>query len=598
MSLADLITDIENETWKITEDTDLTTVIRIKEELAACEQNEARAKLFGDARQLADVIIKKYLALDQEDRQKMADVYETEECFERIGALLPSQRHRFLKILGNRNFLLLRQISNYNRLIPILEEYIHHVETSPNIKVGNSSLLYYLYNYPLVGEEANSSTSKSLARFIMYNFVKNKKMSNTNKRAVFKSLTYGVPEDLKQRVKDAMSLLPVRKKILENYVYYISNDFNLNMAYASLRFYLSNFNLDGKRVTKASKQSLNSFTAFDFKKNKTIKKITSWSIFNSLTYRISVKLRKKVRNAMTLLPIRKRILENYLSYINNTPNAEPRKLTLSYYMFNFNMIGKPVESMGPESLMNLYYYDFCKGQKVRSTNLAKAVTSMLYSVKDEDLIAKVRKYNPRNNIELPSLAIRTKVLRLYVKRMRNRGNCTWQTLTEYLRSHSISGREVEPNTGKSLALWTTFNFIEGRKWRKKEKKDHLASLAYGINDTQLINEINSYNSKVKTTKITHEDREKVLRQYVRYNRSSENRIQSIPAYLDTHNMDGQPVKRKRRDSLTTWNNRNFAEQRQWRPHEERDHIRSLLYGIKNQRLVKKVKLYNSGQLAA
>ena len=49
------------------------------------------------------LIIDKYLALDQEDRQKMADVYQREECFNKIGALHPSVRKKGLRILNPRS---------------------------------------------------------------------------------------------------------------------------------------------------------------------------------------------------------------------------------------------------------------------------------------------------------------------------------------------------------------------------------------------------------------------------------------------------------------------------------------------------------------
>jgi len=71
MTLCELVTQMENGDFTSVNTIDPLLAMQISEEISASRENKARAKFFADVRKLNDMMIGKYLAVDQEDRQKI-----------------------------------------------------------------------------------------------------------------------------------------------------------------------------------------------------------------------------------------------------------------------------------------------------------------------------------------------------------------------------------------------------------------------------------------------------------------------------------------------------------------------------------------------
>ena len=208
----------------------------IVEELAQCKESDVQKALFDDTRILADHIIEPYLSLDREDKLNMAEAYQTEECFQIIGGIHSHTQSNLKRSLGDSNLWLLSFISNYSRLIPILQNYIRYIEGNETLSRRFSSLAHYLCNRNIEGRRVKKSSKESMQSFYEYDFRNNSIFKKIDAKSVLESMTYGIPEELKQRVLDVASLLPQRIKALENYVKYVEENENLKKTNSSLSY--------------------------------------------------------------------------------------------------------------------------------------------------------------------------------------------------------------------------------------------------------------------------------------------------------------------------------------------------------------------------
>src|ERR1035437_7220090 len=87
MVLREMIKKIEDNDASGLQPGDYGIAVQIFDELAGCHQEPNRANPFGDARNLADWIIKEYLRLDGSSRRSMGIAYTHEWALQTIGGL-------------------------------------------------------------------------------------------------------------------------------------------------------------------------------------------------------------------------------------------------------------------------------------------------------------------------------------------------------------------------------------------------------------------------------------------------------------------------------------------------------------------------------
>ena len=133
MSLCELINRFESGEVSDT-DLDHALAVNVAEELAQVEENEQQAVLFGDVRILADHLIEQYLVLDQADKARMTEVYVGEKIFQKIGGIQNSKKKKLKEKLGDKNLNLLLHISNYSKLVPIIESYARFIGGADHIR--------------------------------------------------------------------------------------------------------------------------------------------------------------------------------------------------------------------------------------------------------------------------------------------------------------------------------------------------------------------------------------------------------------------------------------------------------------------------------
>jgi len=271
----------------------------IVEELAQCKENELQATLFGDARKLADHIIEEYLCLGREDKLKMAETYK-KEFSELLGGISSGKRKHLQVVLGKTNLNFLLQISNYSKLVSILENYIEYVKTSKTNLLRSYQLSYYLYNHNTKGKKVERGSKNSMKKLYEYDIKNNKIFNKKNNSLLFDSMTWGISEKVMEEMIDARSILKPRIKILESYLANLERNTNLKISNSSLQLYLATHDIDGNKLEKNKRNSLQSFIHYDFKNNQD-GKTNGFSLLESITFRVPDNLRKKVFDTATLL---------------------------------------------------------------------------------------------------------------------------------------------------------------------------------------------------------------------------------------------------------------------------------------------------------
>ncbi len=543
------------------------------EELAQCEENELQRNIFNDAKILSDGIIERYLKLDREDKLKIAEIYENEGCFKEIEGLNPSSKSRLTNNLGKQNLELLFYISNYSKITPILENYCDWIENSTDINPSQASLSNYLVNYNDNGERVERNSGDSLFSLFRFNFKEGRMHNSVNSKKVFASLTYGVSETLKEKVREAESLLPLRIKALENYCELIENSDKINPKQASLLNYLTTHNLEG------NKGSLISWSYYDFKKRKKIEKNEYNTLIKLLTYGVPKNLKKRVKEAETLLPLRIKVLENYCELIENTCPT-PGKTVLPGYLRSHNINGDEVDFDSKESINSWRQYDFKEMTSLKKSNSKICLESITHGVP--------RKLKKKVEEAENLLPLRIKVLENYIKWViENNPSIKQIRLMNYLINHDINGDAASRGSEESLSSFCVYDFKE-RKEIKINSDTCFNSICYGVSE--------DLKTKVEETECLLPLRIKVLKNYCNwFEKTDRSKSKStLDYYLNNHNLQGNKVKRNE-CSLYKWLSTDFIEKKQLKTKDPKSIIKSLTYRIKDQELVEKVRKYALGK---
>jgi len=485
MTICDMISRFEARTPT---DTDIEHELagRVIEELGKCKESPEQAVLFTDARKVADHLLEQYLKLDQDDKAKMAEVYATEECFNKIGGFNGALRKRFHHILADDVINLLGQISDYLQIIPMLESYIEFTKTQGAKGVRHSTLIHFLLNYNVGGEKINSGDRGSLALCYRRDFIKGIKIKEKTKKSIFESLTWGVPEKLREKVRDASSLINVRIRVLENYLKYSEGQDEININNSTLAYYLTNHNIDGEFVGKLGEGSLYLFYIYDFKKGETFKHEgrgnNHISTFNSITFGVPGELKQRVADALSLLPVRERVLKNYCKFVENS-DFSVNNLSLSYYLRKYNLRGEKVSKI-PDSMYSLYVYDSRNQRRVKKSENVCVMESMTFGVVDE-----IKK----RVMDAMSLApLRKTLLENYVGWCEQGHPGSKKTnISSYLISHDFSGKKVKQR-GKSCVRIYTYDFTRMKQTNRITKKSLFNSITYRIRDETLLAKVKKY----------------------------------------------------------------------------------------------------------
>ncbi len=172
--------------------------------------------------------------------------------------------------------------------ISILKNYIQYVKESDDLKHNQSSITYYLTNFSFDGVRVGLASSDSMNSFRCYDFkdmVYNKK---GGEEAVFDSMTYLIPEDLKEEVLDAKSLVFQREKALRTYVQFVEENKERESHFFSLGLanYLISHNQHGEKVLTSTTDSMAVLYLNDFRTASRRKDMSKESLVASMTYRI------------------------------------------------------------------------------------------------------------------------------------------------------------------------------------------------------------------------------------------------------------------------------------------------------------------------
>ena len=454
----------------------------ISTEIIDCLENEAQAVLFTDVLKVSETIIEKYLSLEREDKVKMAQLYCQEEHFKKIGGIFTATKKRFRNELSEESLTLLLQISNYSKITSVLENYIKYIETSENIAIRNSTLQQYLKTHDIKGKYVEK-ISESLQWLIQYDFRNNCKPNNFTNKGTLESLIFGVPNELRERVENATSLLPVRIRILENYVTHIESGNELCPSSSSLANYIRTHNLKGEEV-KRGNGAMSAFRERDFKNNEALKKPDNKSILESLICGVPEDLKIKVTEAEILLSLRIRILRDYVNYIENNDDLNLRNSSLFYYLKTHNLKKENVEYNSEFSLRELVCYDFEKKQGLEKKNRQNILKSLTYGVPDE-----LKKKATEGESLLP---LRVRILKNYIRRVEKNKSLVPETLAKYLRTHNTTGERVGYCNEESMNNLGDFDFKNYCKLRNRDRNSTLESFTYGVQDQELVAKVRQY----------------------------------------------------------------------------------------------------------
>ena len=386
----------------------------------------------------------------------------------------------------------LLHISNYPKLIPILKNYltyidVNYIRNNKNLKFKHTYLTYYISNYNIKGIKV--SRDKSLLSLYQYDFQNNEIFKTQGKtqglKSLLKSLIWGLPNELKQSVIDATSLLHKRKKILENYIYYISQSQHIIPSTSSLGHFLNHYNINGKKVKICSPMSLKSYYRYDFRKGKDFKKWNDKEVAESLCLGVSKELKQEVKKAQSLLPVRIKILNNYVNYVENNPDIRLTQATLNSYCrthnlaskkIKDNLVSKKVKEYPPKSMYTFTRFDFknnCQFKMIGKTISQKKIFDSLTYEVPKDLKQKVQDAQSL-------LHIRKRILNNYVEYVEKNNPNSPIGLSNYLSDHSMRERVVKTNTKESLARFCLYDFRKSGYFEKRTSKDIFLSLTYNI----------------------------------------------------------------------------------------------------------------------
>ncbi len=479
MELCDLITEIEHEDFSHAQEADFSLVGNIMNEIEIAKENPARAKLFGDARQLNDVIIEPYLRLDEVVKQEMAELYEREGCFQTIGGMQHTTRKRLGRHIEGKNVQLIEQISNYSKLIPIIRRYIKYVLKSPNPGVRKCSLTRYLLNHDINGKPSRGSNSLKI--ILRYDFKHNKGSPSQTIEECFQSITYGLSNALVKVAREAMELLPVRIRILENYVSYVNKLINPDPSNTDLMKYFYSFSAHDKRV-KRVKDSCYSIFNYDFSVGKEISlvKVT----IESLCHGLPADLKNRVINAKNLLEKRRKVMKNYVWWVNNLERPMPSDIGLNKYLSTHDEDGNILDNRDHNSLYTWYYCDFKRSslhaihnEKIDRTSVFESLT---YGFSDE------LKQQVKDALTLKKF--RKNLLINYVRKAEETGKYAFLS---YLKNYNLVGNPVS-HSKERIEKFVYGLFLFAPKMKSRSVVSLIDKLAFDIEDKELIEKVRQY----------------------------------------------------------------------------------------------------------
>jgi len=468
--------------------------------------------------------------------------------------------------------------------IKILENYVYYIDNTPTLSISNSGLPYYFDNHNFKGDRVKKDSRDSLRSFYIYDFVNRKKIDKPSDAAAFESLTHGIPEELKQRVRDAMSLLPVRIRILENYTKYVDSTHTLKIKNLTLNNYLCSHNLKGRKVRYGRGGSLVRFYMYDFVNNRIMNKFSIEAAFQSLTHGVPEELKQRVRDYMSLLPIRIKILENYANYVENAPNLKKDNSTLSYYFRHHNIKGKKIREGSRNSLINLYGYDFINNTVMDKVNPQSAFEPLTFGIPD------ALKQRVRNAMTL--LPFRIKILENYIEYVEDGPNPRHSNLAYYLFNYNLKGKKVKTGSANSLTRFYYYDHNINREF-KLSIEAAFQSLTYGVPE--------ELKQRVRDAMSMLHVRKRILENYVHYIENTPNlkvKSRTLGNYMGYHDINGRKVQYGCKDSLINFYKHDFITNRRMVKADRELAFKSLTYGIQDQELVAKVRRYAFGKIAA
>ncbi len=481
MELCDLITEIERGDFSHAQEADFSLVGNIMSEIEVAKENPARARLFRDAKQLNDVIIEPYLRLDEAVKQEMAEVYEQEKCFRRLGGIQSETKLRLEHKIGKENLLLIGHISNYSKLITMIQNYISWVENYQNPNPRDMSPIQYFGCHNIIGQKVPKHRKGSLKAIHTYDFKNGMTKKNQNKTAIINSLLYGIPEKLKTKFMDATALIPVRKKILDNYLAWTQQFSEPTSGQFKLTSYLSTHSLDGQRVKAMSMESLCNFSLFNFRTWKRQKFDSQELVIDSLCFGLNEEYRELIFNTAKMVPQRIQILRNYNKWVLNNMDLKPgSSVSFIKYLRTHSQSGEEVDVGSKGSLTSFSIYDF----KLDKTRSEFDFDSFSYSL---PILLKEETYD-----SMALVSHRIKILKDYVSWVEEQKGEKSSLLT-YLHTHDIHAR-LGKSRGEinNLRAFSEWNFCKGKRQIKQNHQTIFESLIYLIKDSELVEKVRKY----------------------------------------------------------------------------------------------------------
>ena len=377
-----------------------------------------------------------------------------------------------IRVKGTESLLSLR--------VKILESYVRYIESGEGVIPSTSSLAYYLRNHTIKGEKVKSDSRGSLSNLTHYDFRKGKQTNRGDNRSVLESMIYNVSADLKKKVEEAESLLSLRIKILKNYLAYINSGKDVIPSCSSLAYYLRSRNTKNEKVDGRGKDSMLTLATYDFEKSCILNKHDNKSILESITYGVPAELKKKIVEAECLLPLRVKILKDYIRY-TETDDINPGGSSVSYYLRNYNIDGLKVERESQESMRALAAHDFERDQLLERTDSKSILKSIIHGL-PEELKIKVEEAESL-------LPLRKKILKNYVRFVETTEKES--NIGMYMRSHNTKGEKViqRRDSMHTLSLW---DYKNNCRLNHLNNLSILRSFTHGIQDQDLVAKVRQY----------------------------------------------------------------------------------------------------------
>ncbi len=421
--------------------------------------------------------------------------------------------------------------------------------------------------------------ASSLENWYNYDFVNEKihEAFKVNEMSIFESLTLGIPEEIKKEFKEAIELIPIRRKIIRNYIDFIKTHPDPIIKKCGFPYYLMTHNIDGKLVLMG-KNSLISFYRWDFKNKKHVDNATKDEVYQSMTCGLEEDILVELRESMELLPVRIRILENYISHVGNLKNPNPSETSLYAYSKKFSTHGQQVKTY-KGSCVAIFHHNFKTGETDSLTNKT-ALESLSHGV-PEDLKERVIKAQIL-------LEKREKAMKNYIEWVNHMENPMPSNvgLHNYLSTHDEDGNSADYRASESLFTWYNYDFENTGSYAnigKHEKMNQeivLGSLTYKFSD--------ELKQQVKEAMSLKKFRKDLLTNYVRH--VEETGQTSFYGYIRDYDLSGNHVSDPKEAS------RNFAIAHFPFAEKIKDHtilslIKNLSFDIEDQEIVEKVRKY-------